>query len=226
MVAKFISFMSRKGGVGKSTISVLVASSLHFRTKKRILLIDADPQFSIYNQRNRETESQEGLYEIIAFDWGKAHKGDIPIRRFLKLISSVENEYDIIIMDTPGKIEGDEIPITISISDYVIIPLDADDYGLQSASDLLALIPQLVEERMREGGNIKVFGLHNKVDRTIENRFVSAIEGEGGLIMFENKLSYLPARYKRYRSTIQDIHNPPKEYNAFYKEFLRKCEVK
>lgn len=47
MTAKVVSVINLKGGVGKSTISMLLAEYLYFRFGKRVLLIDIDSQANL-----------------------------------------------------------------------------------------------------------------------------------------------------------------------------------
>ena len=52
-----IAVCNQKGGVGKSTFTVLLACYLHYTLQRDVLVIDCDyPQWSIYNQRSRELE--------------------------------------------------------------------------------------------------------------------------------------------------------------------------
>jgi len=44
VVTKVVSFINMKGGVGKSTLSMMVAEFLFFRFHKRVLTIDIDSQ--------------------------------------------------------------------------------------------------------------------------------------------------------------------------------------
>ena len=41
-----ISFMNMKGGVGKTTLAVNVAYGLSYAHKKKVLIVDGDPQFN------------------------------------------------------------------------------------------------------------------------------------------------------------------------------------
>lgn len=53
----FISICSQKGGVGKSTFTILLAGMLHYRLGRRVVVADCDyPQWSILEQRRRELE--------------------------------------------------------------------------------------------------------------------------------------------------------------------------
>lgn len=52
---KYISIASQKGGVGKSTITTIVASLLHYTMGKNIAIIDCDyPQHSLCKLRERD----------------------------------------------------------------------------------------------------------------------------------------------------------------------------
>lgn len=51
----FISVCNQKGGIGKSTFTVLLADILHYMEGYRVLVADCDyPQKSIFDQRKRE----------------------------------------------------------------------------------------------------------------------------------------------------------------------------
>ena len=47
MAAKVVSFINLKGGVGKSTLSMMVSEFLYFRFNKRVLAIDIDSQANL-----------------------------------------------------------------------------------------------------------------------------------------------------------------------------------
>ena len=49
MAAKVVSFINLKGGVGKSTLSMMVSEYLYFRFGKRVLAIDMDSQANLTN---------------------------------------------------------------------------------------------------------------------------------------------------------------------------------
>jgi chromosome partitioning protein len=49
-----ISFMNMKGGVGKTTLTVNVAYALAHVHKKRVLVVDGDPQFNATQYLMRE----------------------------------------------------------------------------------------------------------------------------------------------------------------------------
>ncbi|SKB65231.1 NUBPL iron-transfer P-loop NTPase [Soonwooa buanensis] len=53
-----ISFATQKGGVGKSTMTTLLASVLHYRLGYDMLIMDCDfPQHSLTNLRERDLKT-------------------------------------------------------------------------------------------------------------------------------------------------------------------------
>lgn len=47
MVAKTVSFINLKGGVGKSTLAMVIAEYLAFSFNKKVLVIDFDSQANL-----------------------------------------------------------------------------------------------------------------------------------------------------------------------------------
>ena len=53
---KFVAFSTQKGGAGKTTMTVLMASYLYYVKGLKILVVDCDyPQFSIEEMRKRDS---------------------------------------------------------------------------------------------------------------------------------------------------------------------------
>jgi cellulose biosynthesis protein BcsQ len=53
----FIAFSTQKGGAGKTTLTVLTASYLHYAKGYNVAIVDCDyPQFSIADMRKRDVE--------------------------------------------------------------------------------------------------------------------------------------------------------------------------
>ena len=51
----YISFSTQKGGAGKTTLTVLIASYLHYVKNLNVAIIDCDfPQYSIKDMRERD----------------------------------------------------------------------------------------------------------------------------------------------------------------------------
>jgi cellulose biosynthesis protein BcsQ len=65
----FIAFSTQKGGVGKTTLTVLAASYLHYVKGYNVAVVDCDyPQFSIADMRRRDMEQvmKDNYYKRMA----------------------------------------------------------------------------------------------------------------------------------------------------------------
>ena len=63
---KIIALLNEKGGTGKSTLSQNIAACLH-RQRKRVILVDADPQGTTRDWRSASPENAN-LPNVIALD--------------------------------------------------------------------------------------------------------------------------------------------------------------
>lgn len=219
MPAKIISFATQKGGSGKTTLLMLTAAALHNRTGKKVLVIDSDPQRSvkdIYLQENSDKS-----YDVFAFDW-KQPNAEI---NFEKTITIAEKKYDVILMDVPGRIGGKSIYFSILISDVLIVPVVASVLDINATVKFLETLQQIHETRKAQNFPLKVFGVINKKDKTIEHYRIKELTGLGGMQFFYSPLSNL-ARYKRGVSTVYDVADPAAkedEFNMYFDEFMTKC---
>ena len=62
-----VAFSNQKGGVGKSTLTVLVASYLYYEMGVKVAIMDCDsPQHSLMGERNRELKDLDEFPHIQA----------------------------------------------------------------------------------------------------------------------------------------------------------------
>lgn len=118
---KIISIVNGKGGVAKTTSSVNLAAAIAQKKnkRKRVLLIDTDPQVSATWWVNNQSW---------AFDLAQETNPQL-----LSKLRSIQ-EYDIGICDTPPSLKDVALAAVIEASDFVILPCPP------SPLDLAALI--------------------------------------------------------------------------------------
>src|SRR5674476_553703 len=66
----YVAFSTQKGGVGKTTLTVLVASYLHYVKGFNVAVVDCDyPQYSIVEMRERDlkTVMEDDHYKLMAY---------------------------------------------------------------------------------------------------------------------------------------------------------------
>ncbi len=224
MSAKIISFATQKGGVGKSTLLMLTAASIHNRTDKSVLVIDSDPQKSIkeiFKQERKERKIDKKPYDVIWFEW---HQPRAEIN-FQKAIALAEKKYDIILIDVPGKMRGNEIYYSILTSDILIVPVVGSLLDANATYSFLESLPGIRAEKEEMGFPLEVYCVINKRDRTREYDLIEKIKQVPNIKFFYSPISNL-VRYKRYISTYKDITDPSlkdDEFNKYFDEFITKC---
>lgn len=68
--SKYVAFSTQKGGAGKTTLTVLVASYLHYVKGYSVAVVDCDyPQYSIVEMRERDlkTVMEDDHYKLMAY---------------------------------------------------------------------------------------------------------------------------------------------------------------
>lgn len=182
-----ISVVLQKGGVGKSTTSQALASTLGFK-KKKVLLIDLDPQtnvtyssgvdspqYSITDVLGEDCRADEAVieckyYDLLAADsyLTNVEMAEVEPTLLKNVITPLKSKYDFIIIDTPPALGNLSVNALVA-SDYVIIPTEPRPFALQGLGRLHSTI-----ESVRNGYNssLKVLGIllikyHN---RTVLNR--------------------------------------------------------
>ena len=79
----FVAISNQKGGVGKSALSVVLASYFHFEKGLNVAIVDCDsPQHSLVRMRERDKKavSNSAYYrQLIKQQWNQVQKKPIPL---------------------------------------------------------------------------------------------------------------------------------------------------
>jgi chromosome partitioning protein len=170
---KIISIANQKGGCGKTTTAINLASTLGFNGKKT-LLIDLDPQahatlglniddsYSLYNVISKLTPRKLRIKEIIKradkdFDIVPSNVllGTLEqeladeIGRELKLveiIADIKDLYDYVLIDCPPSL-GFLTVNAIRASNQVLIPVETSRFSIQGVDHITDII-NLIRERL------------------------------------------------------------------------------
>lgn len=173
-MARIISIVNQKGGVGKTTTAVNLGAYLA-ELGKFVLVVDLDPQANATSGIGIDHRGlQQGVYEAILGQTPMkdivqptAHEGlriapattalaglNIELvemeRREFRLreaVLEIRNDYDFILIDCPPTL-GLITLNGIVAGDEILIPVQAEYYALEGLSQLLETV-QLVKERIR-----------------------------------------------------------------------------
>lgn len=141
---KLIALMNEKGGSGKSTFATNLATALH-RRGKRVVLVDADPQGTARDWRAASPEGAD-LPPVVALD------------RPQMLASIPTLAADFVVIDTPAKAEAMAAGVVrvAHLALVVIQPSGADVWA--SAATV-----KLIRQKLDVGGQIDAAFLVNRV---------------------------------------------------------------
>ena len=114
MLSKVITIAQQKGGTGKTTLAVHLALAFIKYHSLKVAIIDTDPQGSLgqwFVIREEKKLSNDNLTFKTASLWGAQYES-----------KTLKKDHDIVIIDTPPKIESDARP-SIEAADLVLIPM-------------------------------------------------------------------------------------------------------
>ena len=114
MLSKVITIAQQKGGTGKTTIAVHLALAFIKYHNHKVAIIDTDPQGSLgkwFMIRSEKNSLNKNLTFKTASLWGAQYESKM-----------LKQDHDIVIIDTPPKIESDARP-AIEAADLVLIPV-------------------------------------------------------------------------------------------------------
>jgi len=116
MLSKVITIAQQKGGTGKTTLAVHLALAFTNYHNFKVAIIDTDPQGSLgkwFMIREEKKLSNNNLTFKTASLWGAQYES-----------KTLKKDHDIVIIDTPPKIESDARP-SVESADLVLIPMAA-----------------------------------------------------------------------------------------------------
>mgnify|MGYP003952175639 FL=1 len=114
MLSEVITIAQQKGGTGKTTLAVHLALAFIKYHNLKVAIIDTDPQGSLgkwFMIRSEKNISNQNLTFKTASLWGAQYESKI-----------LKQDHDIVIIDTPPKIESDARP-AIEAANLVLIPV-------------------------------------------------------------------------------------------------------
>jgi cellulose biosynthesis protein BcsQ len=213
----FIAFSTQKGGMGKTTLTVLTASYLHYVKGYNVAVVDCDfPQHSIADMRKRDVEQvmKDSHYKQMAhLLFTNLHKKAYAVEECnaidaVKVAEELQNagDLDFIFFDLPGTLNSEGVLKTLAAMDYVFTPVSADRVVLESTLQFATA----VNDNLITTGKTNIKGLcliWNMVDgreRTeLYRAYDNAIAGLGLQVM----QTVVPDS-KRFRRELTGTHKP------------------
>lgn len=159
-----ISVLNQKGGVGKTTLSIHIASTLALADKK-VLLVDADSQGSALDWA--AVREEPPLFNVVGISKNTIHR-EMP---------TLSEAYDFVVIDGPPRI-SDVAKSAIAASDFILIPVQPSPYDIWAASDVVGLIKEVKSTLSGVKKIQPCFVINRKINRTVLGREVEdALKG-------------------------------------------------
>lgn len=148
-----VALVNRKGGVGKTTLAVSLASALSRQAK--VLVLDADPQASVLQWAD---QCNGFAFDVQPFDLAQ---GEIPT-----------SDYDYVIIDFPPGFSDEEFDRHLAQLTQILVPVNASPLDLWATVSFASLLDASAKER---GMPVRSFLVFNQIER--DNRFASSAIG-------------------------------------------------
>ena len=251
--ATAITSLNRKGGVGKTHFCWTVASAC-FAAKKRVLLVDLDPQanltssFLIDDQIDRSVEvlfdpsvdpDSESLIQQTSFDGVDL----IPSSSRLEPVNVTDNwqdadlhlslaealipcreQYDYILFDCPPSLSLVSYA-ALCASDFVVIPLEAARWGALGTQHITNAI-DLVQQRYNS--RLQLMGYlasRYKARRAYQQTYLATMQEQCGDNAFDTVIPDLAAFEKAVTDrSLISVHSPTSRANSIALKLFAEVE--
>lgn len=212
----YVAFSTQKGGAGKTTLTVLVASYLHYVKGYHVAVIDCDfPQHSIAELRERDFKmvDDDEYYRGMAYEQITRLNG----KKFYPVVESSpqdalndadalseQEEFDFIFFDLPGTLNNVDLIEALATMDYIIAPVSADRFVVESTLNYLITVRDTIVSTGKS--NIKgMYLFWNMVDGREKSDLYQIYEGVITELGFPLLKTFIPDS-KRFRRELSSGH--------------------
>ncbi|MGH2666703.1 ParA family protein [Flavobacterium sp.] len=247
----FVAFSSQKGGVGKSTFTSIIASTLHYRLGYNVAVFDCDyPQYSLSQMRERDLKAimQNEIFKKLAYRQfstinKKAYpvqqcKADNALEQAEAFLRSSPIPINVVFFDLPGTVNTPGLLTILAGMQHIFSPITADRIVIESTLSFTHVLTNIL---MKQGETsietIRLFW--NQVDGREKSSLYNSYEkviADLGLTLMQTQVTDSKRFRKESEATAKTVFRstllPPDEklikacrLDLFIEEFLRTIKL-
>lgn len=212
-MAKYISSLQLKGGVGKSTIIINLAGYLVQKGFK-VLTVDADMQQGTLTAWSALFQQK---HNPVNYEHASAHT----MQEMIDILEQAESEFDYILTDAPPRI-AEIMKALVLVSDLVLVPLNVTSPEIWATQDTKKLLKSAFEEKP----NLNVRLVFNQI------KDKSSTYKTRNLVIEQLDIPYISQslfEYETYATivgkgthvTAYHVKRPKEQFTAFAEEVLK-----
>lgn len=141
----FVAFATQKGGAGKSTLTALTASCLHYLDGIEVMVVDCDDRqhsFKDYRDKDLVVTEENPYLKRAMFNFYKKFKGKPyeilltnPAEAAQVAVDRLEEGADpkVVFFDITGTINDPAIVRLLAVMDYLFVPISTDTADMKSS---------------------------------------------------------------------------------------------
>ena len=247
---KVLSVSNKKGGAGKTVVTGLLAVTLSADYNRKLLVLDVDEQRTISDVRDQDKDyTIEFPYELVTKPFRVLQEtpqgvrpvlnddGDDvnPAAEFIEELKEA-NQYDVVLMDMPGRTDDQNILELITLLNGILVPMVTDQNDKLSSAKFLEKIQRIEEFNKANQIPFTSYGFQNMLEGRREEQEILQFCQAVGIKLFENSLRDMAiySRYNTYDSYLARgsriggdyvPKNVKEELKAFTEEFIEKFDL-
>ena len=190
---KIFVFANQKGGVGKSTLCILLADYLAY-WKKDVCIIDTDLQ-------------QSATLQLEVSD----------PKTMQMLMENAQSQDGFVLFDAPGTIKDDGLAPMFIYADYIICPFEYESKSLSSTRTFIQVINRL--QQLNPQMKAQIFFVPNKVDARMGTREELELWKQTDAEFAQSGIVAPPVGYRAQMKRVNTYNVPLPLKHAVYESF-------